>query len=1639
MAPVKLECPVPDCTLGKNGGKYETTPLESQEAMQMLNLHLQFNHRQQGGDQQDPGGGGARTKVEKVPRPTLGKGLSEDKFVHFERLWKRYRRASSLTDEQQVRDQLLSCCNDELAEDLGNLFGDQLDVKTEEQLLMEMRRLAVLSQNHLVNIVRLRAMVQDRDEPIRTYLARLKGAAGVCNLTVRCSCDPSTAVSYSDKELLHCMVNGLSDKDIRNQVMGKVEVMDLETTIKFVEAKEAGKKAGDYLDNGDLNVNKLTGYKQSQREGLESGYDTPKEDVVVSEARCKYCNKKGHGSAPVLSKKREVCPAYDKKCNTCGMIGHFSRTKACKKRAVKVEMLEQYEMKHKSLTVMNEVTVLKDSKGKVVKLSASRPIPHMIDVDGKFIVAEPRAHPKLKVQVVVDSEVYKELGLFMRLRRSCMTNRGKVLQIPKMELLCDTGAQVDCMNVGRLSSLGLVKSELLQPEVTVGCANTTPAGVLGIFFGKVVAMEGVQRTEIRVMFYVLKNGGDILSRHTCERLRIIEPQFPVPESHSTVRPVKMDVFSVEDGCFQEPGVCDPDSELPCRCPRRDNVDPPDSLPMAATAENRERLEEWIKEYYKASAFSTCKRQLMPSTEGPPMKIHTRPGAVPHVIHKPVPVPLHYRKEVNTIIDANVKRGVMEKVPPGVADTWCAKMLVTPKKDGRPRVVIDLSHLTKAGVRETHHTRAPFKVVCSVPKGMVKTTLDCVDGYWGIPLAKEDQHKTTFLTERGRYRYLRVPQGYGSSNDGYTLRTDEILAGVPGRPEKPDYEKIVDDIIQWSPDIETAFFRVCAMLSHCSKAGMVFSAQKFVFAAPAVEYAGFLVGMESIQPTPKYLENILNFPTPQNIADVRSWFGLINQVAFAFSKGRVMAPFRDLLRPARKFDWTPDMDRAFNESKREIVRKVRSGVQMFDPDLVTCLSTDFCQTGLGWLLQQKKCKCRVISPVCCEDGWSLVLAGGRFTIPAETRYSPTEGESLAVVVGLESSKYYTLGCPRLYVATDHKPLLRILNDRDLDTIVNPRLLRLKERTLPWNFEMVYVPGTKQAAADTLSRKKTLVGLASMSVGDNGEGFEEFLTTDARSGLMIGVNRLDVTMEDTGTTVLTWAKLQEETMKDKQLVMLMEEIQRGIPDNRFDMHGDLWEFHKFRYGLLVLDNVVCYKNRVVVPHSLRPQVLEILHAAHQGVSGMINRAEQSVFWPGISVDINRTRSLCRTCCRNAPSQPAGIPVPPPSPNYPFELIAADYFHLDGWNYLVLGDRYSGWISIHKTGRGEYDTDRLIEALKEHFLCFGVAAELASDMGPQFKSSKLEKFLKQYGVHHRQSSAYFAHSNTKAELAVKTGKRLLRGNVGPSGELGTDRFLRAMLQYRNTPHPDTRLSPAQVVFGRQIKDFLPVIGHKYEPKQEWGLVREAREKAMARRLEKDGARLERYTKQQRMIPVGDSVAVQNQTGRFPRKWDKTGTVVDNLDHDKVRVRLDGSRQLTTRNRQFVRRIVSPPDLPVHDVQGVPSAAVTGSSHGCEKSDVDEDLIGQQEDQQVPGQRDDVAQGEGRAAQSGDMRNDGDMSLQSQLSDEVGGADCPGQPLPATLPINNRTQRERKQNVRYSATEYDLSGVSALPTIECWSGLGY
>ena len=226
----------------------------------------------------------------------------------------------------------------------------------------------------------------------------------------------------------------------------------------------------------------------------------------------------------------------------------------------------------------------------------------------------------------------------------------------------------------------------------------------------------------------------------------------------------------------------------------------------------------------------------------------------------------------------------------------------------------------------------------------------------------------------------------------------------------------------------------------------------------------------------------------------------------------------------------------------------------------------------------------------------------------------------------------------------------------------------------------------------------------------------------------------------------------------------------------------------------------------------------------------------------------------------------------------------------------------------GSGDFDANALIRHLRTYFITFGVPTEYCSDDGPQFQSGKLAKFFKTWGVYHRKSSAHFPHSNSCAEIAVKTAKRILMENTESNGELNLDAYCRAMLQYRNSPLQDVRLSPAQIIFGHQIKDFIPVIPGKYQPRQEWGLIQEDRDRALARRLLSDGSRLERDTRQLKEIPVGTAVCIQNQTGRHPTKRNKTGVILKNQPFSKVLVRVDGSRRGTTRNRRFLKVILPP-----------------------------------------------------------------------------------------------------------------------------------
>ena len=89
--------------------------------------------------------------------------------------------------------------------------------------------------------------------------------------------------------------------------------------------------------------------------------------------------------------------------------------------------------------------------------------------------------------------------------------------------------------------------------------------------------------------------------------------------------------------------------------------------------------------------------------------------------------------------------------------------------------------------------------------------------------------------------------------------------------------------------------------------------------------------------------------------------------------------------------------------------------------------------------------------------------------------------------------------------------------------------------------------------------------------------------------------------------------------------------------------------------------------------------------------------------MTLDLETARKSCNSCNRNAPSQTKLPPSARQVPNLPFQMIFADFFTLKGKNFLVFGDRLSGWTEVLRVNTRS-GSKGLCEALRTVFSTFG-----------------------------------------------------------------------------------------------------------------------------------------------------------------------------------------------------------------------------------------------------------------------------------------------------------------------------------------------
>ena len=1109
------------------------------------------------------------------------------------------------------------------------------------------------------------------------------------------------------------------------------------------------------------------------------------------------------------------------------------------------------------------------------------PLAHHIFTDNGWTKITMFNHPTIRVFIHTEQSDYISLGYEYRriLRRTIV-------------VVTDTGAQSCLWSRKEYLSSGFTQRDLIPVCHTMKSANRSQITIDGAIILRLTGYaEDGSEIEAAVMVYISPEARCFyLSKEAMVQLQIIPRSFP---RIGGARECSSGQASINAVDIAEPVAA-------CGCLRRMKAPrKPEKLPFLASNENIDKMKLWILKRYASSSFNCCPHQVLPDMKGPPMKIHVNPDAKFVIFTTPAPVPIHWQEKVKKDLDRDVQLGVIEKVPYGEPVKVCHRMILDRKSNGDPRRCVDLSPTNKYCEREPYPSQSPFNLARSVPPNSFKTVFDAWNGFHQLMIRLEDRYLTTFITPWGLYRYLRAVQGFISSGDGYNRRFDEIVQHMVR------LLRCVDDTLIHDVDMESHWWRVIEFLEVTANSGIVLNPEKLQFSVETADFAGFRVTSHTVEPLPKYIDSIKEYPTPLNVTDIRGWFGLVNQVSHYAQLREMIEPFRKFLSPKTKFEWTKELDDVFNKSKSRIVDAIKEGVQIFDITRRTCLRTDWSKTGIGYWLLQRYCTCENRSPGCCEDGWKITLASSRFLSSAECNYAAVEGEALGVAWGLEQTRYFTLGCNDLLVVVDHKPLVKLLGDRRLDEITNPRLLRLKQRTLMWRFQIEYQPGKDNSTSDALSRYPLNHSSLSCCSLQSEPDFEEEMIVSAIATELY--NHVSITRET----------VRSVTSDDSILQQVITYVVDGFPDRKSEMTPETQEFWEYRDKLNVWEGLLLCDDRIVVPSKLREQAIRNIHSAHQGVSGMTARANICMFWPGITTDLEKVRIGCRQCHLNAPTQPKLPPVTTPkTPKVPFEMIFSDYFQLVTYHYLIIGDRLSGWTEVIRVTPGTHSSGAkgLCSALRRVLATFGVPYEISSDGGSEYVAPETAFFFAKWGIHyHRRSSAYLPQSNGRAEVAVKSMKRALECNVDRDGSLDNDAVVRALLQLRNTPDRECGLSPAQILFGRSLRDSLPQLDKSVpifdnlQLQDVWRKAWEAKETSIQTRAKHSEERLAEHSKTLPSLVVGDHVFIQNQNSSTKqyKKWDRQGVVVAIRDFDQHLVKASGTGRLTLRNRRFLRKV--------------------------------------------------------------------------------------------------------------------------------------
>ena len=800
-----------------------------------------------------------------------------------------------------------------------------------------------------------------------------------------------------------------------------------------------------------------------------------------------------------------------------------------------------------------------------------------------------------------------------------------------------------------------------------------------------------------------------------------------------------------------------------------------------------------------------------------------------------PLPPKQSEEVERQVKLLLESGMISPSD----SAWCSPVVCVTKKDGSMRMCCDYRKLNEVTVKDAHPIPPINESIDALSGSKFFCSLDLISGYHQVPIHPDSRDKTAFCTKTGLYAWNCM--GFGLTNSPATFQRlmNRILKGL----HWSICMCYLDDILVFGPTFEEVLKRLEVILIRLREAGLKLKPKKCKLFKTEILYLGFKISQNGVHTDPAKIKDVEQFPKPVNVQGVRRFLGLTNYYRkFINGYAKLAYPLNRLLdKPDKKeeFQWTEKCENAFNVLKQKLVTAPilalprEKGMYFLD--------TDSSAEGLGAVLQQMQ-----------DDKLVVIAYSSKSLSAAERNYCVTRQELLSIVYHINHFRCYLWG-NHFKVRTDHASLKYLISFRD----ANGQLARWIDSLSEYDYEIISRPGKLNGNADSLSRipcggKKCMCNYSCsdptleefhekpcpLRQAYHVDLEEDLSCEDISLNALFACNLREVTVdplnpmekkckdETSSKYPFPWTELSliEAQQNDSTLKPVIDWLKLGSkpPWKDVSQFGEevktllaSWKSLVLQNGLLLRRNIdsnsqeVTYQ--IVIPRAYQKPLLYQYHdsitAGHLGVAKVYNKIQKKYFWSKMKCDIELYVKTCISCQRKKhPPRSFCAPLQKYVVGVPFERVALDVMgplnETDRGNLyiLVVTDYFTRWVEAYPMPNQKAETVARVLS-KEWISRYGCMSEIHSDNGTNFESEVFHGLCDLLGIDKTSTCVRRPQSDGVCERFNHTVQTMLAtaimNNVWDWDEI----LPYLMMAYRNSRHESLGISPAKMLYGKEI----------------------------------------------------------------------------------------------------------------------------------------------------------------------------------------------------------------------------------------------